>query len=201
VKLIIPPEKTAIQMHIITILLIAVGLAMDAFAVAIAVSLKLPRISLRQVFRLSFHFGFFQFMMPILGWFGGIYIARWVAAFDHWIAFGLLGFIGGKMIFESGQGKQRLEHRDPTRGWQLVILSIATSIDALAVGMSLALLDVSIWSTCIIIGIVASLFTIIGIQFGKMVKPSTAGRLESLGGLVLIGIGVKILLEHTLTGG
>jgi putative Mn2+ efflux pump MntP len=201
VKLIISPEKTAIQMHIITILLIAVGLAMDAFAVAIAVSLKLPRISLRQVFRLSFHFGFFQFMMPILGWSVGIYIERWVAAFDHWIAFGLLAFIGGKMIFESGQSKQRLEHRDPTRGWQLVILSVATSIDALAVGMSLALLDVSIWSACIIIGIVASLFTIIGVQFGKMVKLSTAGRLEILGGLVLIGIGVKILLEHTLMGG
>lgn len=174
---------------------------MDAFAVAIAVSLKLQRISFRQVFRLSFHFGFFQFLMPILGWSVGIYIERWVAAFDHWIAFGLLGFIGGKMIFESGQSKQRLDHRDPTRGWQLVFLSLATSIDALAVGMSLALLAVSIWYTCLIFGMVAALFTIIGMQFGKMVKTSTARHLEIAGGLVLIGIGVKILLEHTLMGG
>ena len=183
------------------ILLIAVGLAMDAFAVAVAVSLKLQRITFRQLFRLSFHFGFFQFMMPILGWSAGAWIGRWVAAFDHWIAFGLLAFIGGKMILESVRRKPRLYKSDPTRGWQLVILSVATSIDALAAGLSLALLAASIWYTCIIIGIVASLFTIIGMQFGKLVRLKVASRLEILGGLVLIGIGVKILLEHTLMGG
>jgi len=188
-------------MDFATILLIAVGLAMDAFAVAVAVSLKIESIKFRQLFRLSFHFGLFQFLMPVLGWSAGVWIERWIAALDHWIAFGLLGFIGGKMIYESCRGKQRLEKKDPTRGWQLVILSLATSIDALAVGLSLALLAVSIWYTCIIIGIVASLFTIIGMQFGKLVKLKTASRLEIAGGLVLIGIGVKILLEHTVLRG
>jgi manganese efflux pump family protein len=188
-------------MDILTILLIAVGLAMDAFAVAVAVSFKLKQVSLRQTFRLSFHFGLFQFLMPILGWAAGAWIERWVASFDHWIAFGLLAFIGGKMILEALGKKDRLEHRDPTRGWQLVMLSVATSIDALAVGLSLALLSVSIWSTCVVIGIVAALFTVIGLQLGRAVRPGTAGHLEILGGLVLIGIGVKILVEHTLLGG
>ncbi|MBN2290064.1 MAG: manganese efflux pump [Candidatus Glassbacteria bacterium] len=188
-------------MDLATILLVAVGLAMDAFAVAVAVSLKLQRLSFRQIFRLSFHFGLFQFLMPVLGWSAGAWIERWVSSFDHWIAFGLLAFIGGRMIFESGQGNQHLERSDPTRGWQLVALSVATSIDALAVGLGLGLLEVSIWAACIVIGIVATAFTIIGMQFGRLVKPGTAARLEILGGLVLIGIGVKILLSHTLAVG
>jgi hypothetical protein len=108
-------------MSLLTILALALGLALDAFSVAIAVGIKLPRLSFRPIFRLSWHFGLFQFLMPILGWLAGVTVQKWVAAFDHWIAFGLLTFIGGKMIYESFGAKGENKTADPTRGWSLVI--------------------------------------------------------------------------------
>lgn len=188
-------------MQILNIILIAVGLAMDAFAVAVAVSLKLGLPDKRQFFRLSFHFGFFQFMMPLVGWKMGGWAGQWVVLVDHWVAFGLLVLVGGKMICESRREKTALKSCDPTRGWQLVLLSTATSIDALAVGFSLPFLNASIWQACIIIGIVAALFTVLGMQFGRQIGRRGAGKVEVLGGVILIGIGVKILLEHTLLAG
>jgi putative Mn2+ efflux pump MntP len=186
-------------MNFLTIIGIAFGLAMDAFAVAIAVGSRLERLSFRPLFRLSFHFGLFQFMMPIIGWFIGSQVSRWIHNYDHWVAFGLLLYIGVKMIYES------LKHResgdtlaDPTRKWSLMVLSIATSIDALAVGLSVALLNIQILFPSVIIGIVAAIMTTIGMVFGKQLGSRFGKRMEQLGGLILIAIGLKILLDHML---
>ena len=136
-------------------------------------------------------------MMPILGWLAGVTIQKWVAAFDHWIAFGLLAFIGGKMIYESFQTDAEKKGGDPTRGWSLIILSIATSIDALAVGLSMAVVGVAVWFPSVIIGIVAGLMTILGMHLGRKLGIKFGQRMELVGGVILIAIGIKILLEHT----
>ena len=177
---------------------IAFALAMDAFAVAIAVGSRLEKLSYRPVFRLSFHFGLFQFLMPIIGWFLGRQVERLVYSFDHWIALGLLAFIGGKMIWESFRHDD--DHSalaDPTRKWSLIALSIATSIDALAVGLSLALLNVQIVGASIVIGIVAAGMTLLGMKFGRVLGQRFGRCMELVGGLILVGIGVKIFLQHT----
>lgn len=187
-------------MSIITLLGIALGLAMDAFAVAIGAGLQLCGATPRQVFRLAWHFGLFQALMPIIGWLAGRTVSEYIEPVDHWIAFGLLAFIGGKMIYEALQEKdEEAEVCDPTKGWRMVMLSIATSIDALAVGLSLALLGTSIWWPALVIGIVAGVMTIIGMELGKRFGALLGRRMEIVGGLILIGIGVKILVEH-LTG-
>ena len=183
-------------MSLLTIFALALGLALDAFSVAIAVGIRLPKLSFRPIFRLSWHFGLFQFMMPILGWLAGFTIQKWVTSFSHWIAFGLLAFIGGKMIYESFQAKGENQTADPTRGWSLVILSVATSIDALAVGLSLAVVGVAVWFPSVIIGIVAGLMTILGMHLGRKIGIKFGHRMEFVGGVILIAIGLKILLEH-----
>ena len=127
----------------LTLLGIALGLAMDAFAVAIGAGLQLCNVTKRQTFRLAWHFGLFQAFMPILGWLAGLTLVEYIAPVDHWIAFGLLAFIGGKMIYEALKHQdEEVDRCDPTKGWRLVMLSIATSIDALAVGLSMAVLGV-----------------------------------------------------------
>jgi putative Mn2+ efflux pump MntP len=182
----------------LTLIGIAVGLAMDAFAVSIGAGLTLKTVDARQTFRLAWHFGLFQALMPVLGWLAGRSLARWIAPVDHWIAFGLLGVIGGKMIHEALKDDDQREARrsDPTKGWSLVLLSVATSIDALAVGLSLALLGVSIWWPAIVIGLVAGAFTTVGIQLGKRFGALLGRRMEIVGGVILIAIGVQILVEH-----
>lgn len=178
---------------------IAVALAMDAFAVAIATGLQLRPLQGRQVFRLAFHFGLFQALMPILGWLAGSTVQRHIAAWDHWIALGLLGFIGGKMIYESRRpAEAERALADPTRGWTLIGLSVATSIDALAVGLSLAMLEVSIWFPALVIGVVCAAFTVTGMLIGWRIGRVWSRRVELVGGLVLIAIGVKICVEHLL---
>ena len=179
---------------------IAFGLAMDAFAVAIVAGLSLRQLHGHQVFRLAFHFGLFQFMMPVLGWLAGQAMHRWISAFDHWIAFALLAFIGGKMIWESFHEEDREAHDDPTRGWLLITLSIATSIDALAVGLSLAFLQVSIWMPSVVVGVVAAAMTALGMAFGSLLGARFGRWAERAGGLVLIGIGLRILLSHLSSG-
>jgi len=182
--------------NMLTIFIIALGLAMDAFAVAITVGYVLPRFSYRAVFRLSWHFGLFQFLMPILGWAAGLTVNQWIMSYDHWIAFGLLGFIGGKMIYESFQFKSVKNRTDPTRGWNLIILSVATSIDALAIGLSMAVLGVRVWQPSAIIGVVAATMTVAGMYLGRTMGQHLGHRMEFIGGIILIGIGVKILIEH-----
>lgn len=185
-------------MNFILILGIALALAMDALAVAVGVSLTLKEIDRGQIFRLSFHFGFFQLMMPIVGWSAGRKLIKYIQAYDHWVAFGLLSVIGIKMIYDSltRQEKKELSHSDPTRGFSLIVLSVATSIDALAVGISLAAIQVAIVYPAVVIGLVAFLMTVIGLKIGPWLKLVVGNGAEFSGGLILILIGLKILLEH-----
>lgn len=189
-------------MDFISILVIALGLAMDAFAVALSVSLSLTTLTWRHFFRLSYHFGFFQFAMPILGWWAGKFASQWLHACDHWIAFGLLCILGIKMIREMRadtpvQLPDNARH-DPTRGARLVLLSIATSIDALAVGLSFAMLGMAIIWPALIIGIVTAAITALGMFLGRLVGLRFTRYSRLVGGLLLIGIGVRILMEHLL---
>jgi len=170
---------------------------MDAFAVSIVVGSRLDHLSFRRIFRLSFHFGLFQFLMPIVGWFLGSRIQHLIEAYDHWVAFGLLAIIGGKMVYDSltADGTEVLVD-DPTRKWTLIVLSIATSIDALAVGLSLAVLQVEVLTASVVIGVIACAMTAIGMAFGRRLGERFGHRMELLGGVILAGIGVKIVLEH-----
>ena len=140
-------------MDAITLIGLALALAMDAFAVALGTGAVLSRLTGRHLFRLGFHFGLFQALMPVIGWLAGQTIIQWVSAWDHWIAFGLLAIIGGRMIYEAFSDKEKTDERDPTKGLSLVLLSIATSIDALAVGFSLSVIGVSIWMPSLVIGL------------------------------------------------
>ena len=187
-------------MDIFSLFLIAFGLAMDAFAVSISAGIILKKITFRQFFRLSFHFGLFQALMPVIGWLAGLTVEKTIKAYDHWIAFGLLAFIGGKMIYEAFKEEEEEEEDeakvDPTKGMTMVILSVATSIDALAVGFSLALLRVNIWFPSIIIGIVALIMSVTGMYIGKYVGILFGKRVSIVGGIILFIIGIKILIEH-----
>jgi len=161
----------------ITILGIALALAMDAFAVALAAGTVINPITYRHLFRLGFHFGLFQSLMPIAGWLVGMTVQKWISSYDHWIAFLLLAVVGVRMILEAFDKDHDKAPSDPTRGLTMVMLSVATSIDALAVGLSLAMLGVSVW---------------------RPAADKWGQRVEICGGLVLCIIGLKILLEHTL---
>lgn len=184
-----------------TLVLIAVGLAMDALAVSVAASVMLRTVSPRQVFRLAFHFGLFQFLMPVIGWLAGRSIVDLIESWDHWIAFGLLAFVGGRAIYEALKEREEGEARgDPTRGLTLVMLSLATSIDALAVGLSFAVLQVRIWYASLLIGCVTGTITMTGMLVGRRLGRHFGQRVEILGGLVLVGIGVKILVQHLMAG-
>lgn len=178
---------------------IAVALAMDAFAVSIAAGITLKKINFRQNFRLAWHFGLFQALMPIIGWSAGLTIREMIAHYDHWVAFGLLCFVAQGMLREAFQKESdENDTKDPTRGMTMVMLSVATSLDALAVGLSLSMLNVSIWYPSAIIGIVACFFTTVGLHLGKRIARATRIRkmADGLGALVLLLIGVNILREH-----
>ena len=171
---------------------------MDAFAVAIATGIVLGTVSGRQTFRLAFHFGLFQFLMPVVGYLAGMTVERYITGYDHWLAFALLAYIGGKMVHEGIRGEEEGNGgKDPTRGMSLVVLSVATSIDALAVGISLGVLhNEGIVYPGVVIGIVACTFTAVGLHLGKRLGAVFGKRMEIVGGIVLIGIGVKILIDH-----
>ena len=183
-------------MDAITLTGLALALAMDAFAVALGTGAVLSRLTGRHLFRLGFHFGLFQALMPVIGWLAGLTIMQWVEAWDHWIAFSLLTIIGGRMIYEAFSDEEKTDDRDPTKGLSLVLLSIATSIDALAVGFSLSVIGVSIWMPALVIGLVAGVLTIAGMLLGSRIGNRWGSRVEIFGGVVLIAIGIKILIEH-----
>jgi len=183
-------------MPFLEVFLIALGLASDAFAVSISAGSAGAAIGPRAMFRLSFHFGFFQFLMPILGWLAGLSIERYIQSFDHWIAFGLLLWVAVHMILSAQNGNDRIMQQDPTRGMMLVILSVATSLDALAIGLSLALLQVSIWYPAVIIGIVTGIVSFIGILLGRQFSKKIGKRAAIFGGILLILIAIRILLSH-----
>jgi putative Mn2+ efflux pump MntP len=186
-------------MNFFLVLVVAFALAMDAFAVSVGISLRPDGLSNTQTFRMAFHFGFFQFMMPLLGWQATRSILLdYIEPFDHWVAFGLLFIIGAKMIFEFFRTRKETQsdQPDPTKGFSLLMLSVATSIDALAVGMSLAALQVAILYPAAIIGIIAFVMTLLGTRIGPLLGRLVGRAAELLGGLILILIGVKILWEH-----
>jgi len=180
----------------LTIIGISVGMAMDAFAVAVVTGMASSKVCLRRVFRLAFHFGLFQFLMPILGWLSGRTVATHIESYDHWIAFGLLSFVGGKMLWEAFHDDEDEREGDPTRGWMLVTLSVATSIDALAVGLSLAFLSVSIWVPSVSIGIITFFLTGLGMWLGRRFGDRIGKWAEIVGGIVLLIIGLRILFSH-----
>lgn len=200
-------------MTIYAIFALAVALALDAFAVAVATGVRLGTVSRRQSFRLAFHFGLFQFMMPVIGWMLGLTVRDLIEAWDHWVAFGLLALVGLNMLRETLFPEKKdacdidagektnaisVSAADPTRGVSLVMLSIATSIDALAVGLSFSMLKLSVWFPAIVIGLVCFGLTWLGLLLGKSLcqAEALAKRAELVGGLVLLGIGVKILFDH-----
>jgi manganese efflux pump family protein len=183
-------------MSLITILLLAVALGVDAFSVAIGIGAANHKKSWTPVLRVSAAFGLFQLVMPLAGWLAGATVVDLIASFDHWIAFLLLTLIGGKMIWEGFGNEDGRSKADQTQGFPLLVLSIATSIDALAVGFGFSLLRTPIILPAVIIGIVCFFMTAIGMIFGKVLARIFGRKVEILGGLVLIAIGVRILIEH-----
>lgn len=183
-------------MNLIAVIFIAVGLGVDAFSVAIGIGATNNKKSWAPVLRLAASFGLFQFFMPVAGWLAGLTVVEIIESFDHWIAFALLALVGGKMIWEGFEKEGDEEKDDQTRGWPLLMLSIATSIDALAVGFSFSILKNPILFPAVIIGIVCFLMTVTGMVFGKVLAKIFGKKVEIFGGLVLIAIGVKILADH-----
>jgi putative Mn2+ efflux pump MntP len=172
---------------------IAFGLAMDAFAVSLASGASNRLTSKRAVFRLSFHLGLFQFIMPVVGWFSGIHIVPYIQPFDHWIAAALLIVVGMRMIRPSRGGITETFQMDPSKGIILVFLSVATSIDALAIGLSLAMLDIEILYPAVIIGVITGILSAGGIKMGKKLGDIFGRKIELAGGILLILIGFQIV--------
>lgn len=169
---------------------------MDVFAVSLGIGTIQGNHTPRSIFRLSFHFGLFQGLMTFLGWLAGSSIASLISSFDHWIAAGLLAFVSFRMIRSGIDPKAEVYHSDPSRGSMLVMLSVATSIDALAVGISFAMLAVNILSSSLTIGLVSSTLSLIGLGLGHRLGTMFGKRMEILGGLILLFIGVRILVSH-----
>ena len=173
------------------------GLAIDAFSVAVVLSAVLGTVTGKHIFRLAFHFGLFHTLVPLGGWAAGRSITRWVAAWDHWLAFGILVAAGVHVVVEGLRARDEGQPKgDPTRGWSLVVLSFGTSIDTFAVGMSVAWLSANIWLSVALIGSVTALLTAVGMALGSRLGARFGHRVSVLGGLVLVGIGVKILCSH-----
>ena len=183
-------------MGIISILLIAVGLAMDSLAVSISGGIVMRPFCMRQSLRLALTMGIFQGGMTLLGWLMGVSFSSYITAFDHWIAFILLGFLGGKMIYESFGEEETTISSFSTK--TLLTLGVATSIDALAVGVSMAFLKTSIYFPAFIIGFVTFALSLIGVISGYRFGKIKGINVELFGGIILIGIGIKILIEHLM---
>ncbi len=191
-------------MDFLTTLVIAVGLAMDAFAVSVSGGISIKRLRPGHMLRYGVYFGVFQFIMPLLGYLFGSAFSAYIKAFDHWVAFVLLGFIGGKMLWETFKKDDACEvgpedgHLPMSR---MLLLAVATSIDALAVGISVAMLGSGILMPAAVIGAVALVLSSAGVFIGNRLGCVFQKGAERLGGVMLIGIGLKILIEHLMAGG
>jgi len=183
-------------MDSITIVIIAVGLAMDAFVVSIISGSAYRQLHVRHALRMALFFGAFQAFMPLVGSLAGLTLREYITHCDHWIAFGLLAAVGGKMIYESFKIKSVEENPDPSNIFVLLVLSVATSIDALAIGITLSLLAGSIVVAVIIIGLITFVLSYLGVYIGKRFGHFFESKMEALGGIILIGIGTKVLIEH-----
>ena len=192
-------------MDFLTLLLLAAGLSMDAFAVSVCKGMSMKKTGLPQALVVGLWFGVFQALMPIVGYFLGIQFMGMISAWDHWIAFGLLTLIGVNMIREATE-KNDKKAKNPEKNNELafrtmLMAAVATSIDALAVGVSFAVMnDVNIWISAGTIGVVTLVFSVIGVKAGHLVGRRLASKAEIIGGIILICIGIKILIEHTVLG-
>ncbi len=182
-------------MPFLTLFITAVGLSMDAFAVAMCKGLSLRRFRLRDGLLVGTYFGIFQAVMPLIGYFLGINFAGLIELYDHWIAFILLCFLGLKMLYEA-LGKKDEEADDALDFKTMAVLAVATSIDALAVGISFAVLQVEILPAVLLIGCTTFLFSAAGVKIGSVFGEKFKTGAEVCGGIILIGIGIKILAEH-----
>lgn len=186
-------------MSIIALVFVAIGLAMDAFTVSIAKGISLKKATVPQAAKVALFFGGFQALMPLLGWLFGLSFEKYITAFDHWIALILLTLIGGKMLYESFKGDDEEETDvDPLNVRSLLVLAIATSIDALAVGVTFAFLNVNILTSIALIGIITFVISFAGVIIGNKVGEYLKNYAEIVGGIILILIGVSIFLEHTV---
>lgn len=183
-------------MDMITVVLIAFGLAMDAFAVSVTNGVTMKPLRINNALKIAIFFGSFQAIMPAIGWLGGFSLSGFISDIDHWIAFGILSMIGCKMIFESTKTKQNKKKIESLNIYILFMLSIATSIDALAVGLSLSFLKIYIVTPAIIFGVITFLLSFLGVFVGNRAGHFFESKIEIAGGLILIGIGAKILAEH-----
>ncbi len=186
-------------MDFITLLLIAISLSFDTFAVSVSTGLAKSSIRFWQGVKVSLIFAVFQAFMPLAGWFAGSQVVSQIQDFDHWIAFGLLAALGLKMIFESFQKNDQPFGYNPLKISVLLAMAVATSIDALVVGVSFAFFEIKIFRAILVIGSVTFLVAMIGMLFGKHAGGWFGKKIEIVGGSILIGIGIKILIEHTLT--
>jgi manganese efflux pump family protein len=180
----------------VTVILIAVGLAMDAFAVSIAKGITVSHNRRRSAILLASLFGGFQALMPVIGWLAGLGLKDVIMEVDHWIAFGLLGFIGAKMIYDTTKSEDNKD--DSVTLYAALILAVATSIDALMVGLSFAFLETDIFIPILAIGAVTFALSLVGFEFGSRMGTIFGKRIRVLGGVILILIGIRILAEHTL---
>jgi putative Mn2+ efflux pump MntP len=183
-------------MSFITISVIALGLAMDAFAVSITSGITLKDLRIRNAATIALFFGSFQAFMPLIGWLAGLSARAIITGVDHWIAFGLLSLIGCKMIYEATKLGPDENKLDPLNILVLLFLAIATSIDALAVGLSLSFLKIAIVTPALIIGATTFLLSFFGVFLGNISGHFFENKIEIIGGLILIGIGIKIVIEH-----
>ncbi len=192
-------------MNLAEVFLIAVGLAMDAFAVSISNGIIIKNIKFQHALKFGLFFGIFQFIMPVIGWFCAKNFKEYIENFDHWIAFILLFIIGGKMFLESfkNENENVVSEKNILSFYNMIILAVATSIDALAVGVSFAFLDnaesgLNIWGASSVIGIVAFVISYTGVYLGRKIGDIIQKNAERVGGIILIAIGIKILAEHLL---
>lgn len=183
-------------MDFITIFIIAVGLSMDSFAVSITSGLVLNNIKFRDAAKIAFSLAIFQAIMPSIGWIIGVKIQSYIENFDHWVAFGLLFIIGMKMILESFKSEEEDKNFNPLNPKVLLLMSLATTIDALVVGISFAFIDYRWFWSGSIIGITTFVISMLGILFGKKLGNRLGNKMEIFGGVILILLGVKILFEH-----
>ncbi len=184
-------------MILLDIILLAIGVSMDAFAISIAKGLALPKPHMRHYSSVALWFGGFQALMPLVGYILGVRFAPIVECCDHWIAFVLLAIIGGKMVYDTLKGGEEAETTGVDfRFRTMLMLAVATSIDALAIGISLAFLRVDIWSAVAVIGLTTALFSAFGLYLGNIFGNRYRHGAELLGGIVLVLIGAKILIEH-----
>ncbi|MGD9679135.1 MAG: manganese efflux pump MntP family protein [Vulcanibacillus sp.] len=184
-------------MNFLTLFIIAIGLSMDAFAVSITSGIVIYNLKLKNAIKIAIFFGLFQAIMPYIGWLLSNNFSKYIIEFDHWVVFIILLFIGLKMIHESRKSDENdVPKLNPLNNKILLTLAFATSVDALAVGVSLSFLDVSIYYAMILIGIVTFIFSLIGVYVGNISGELLKKKAELIGGIILILIGTKILFEH-----